>query len=216
MTASAQVPHVAGLAFDSMAESYDASFTESSIGRSQRNVVWRAAERIFQPGEHILELNCGTGEDALYLASLGLHVTACDASEKMIARALDRLLLSDASDMVEFNILPNEQIGTLPAELRFNGAFSNFSGLNCTADLAPLASELNRRLNHGASLLFCVSTRVCLWETLYYVMKGRFRKAFRRWSGVTEASVSGHSFAVYYPTVATIRQIGRASCRERV
>ncbi|HEY4354657.1 MAG TPA: class I SAM-dependent methyltransferase [Acidobacteriaceae bacterium] len=215
MTASAQAPRVAGLAFDSMAESYDASFTESSIGRSQRDVVWRAAERAFKPGEHILELNCGTGEDALHLASLGMRVTACDASEKMISCALDRILAGPSPDSVEFNILPNEQLGQLSTELRFDGAFSNFSGLNCTENLVPVVDELNRRLNRGASLLFCVSTRICIWETLYYVAKGRFRKAFRRWSGVTQVNVSGYSFWVYYPTVATLRRIFQPHFRLR-
>lgn len=206
MTASMRASHVAGLAFDTMAEDYDAAFTDSSIGRAQRNVVWRAARRIFQPGSHILELNCGTGEDALYLASHGLRVTACDASEKMISRAMDRLLASSSSENVEFNILPNEQLDQLPTELHFDGAFSNFSGLNCTENLTPLVEELNRKLIPGASLLFCLSTRVCVWETLYYLGKGRIRKAFRRWSGSTNANVSGHAFAVYYPTVAGLRR----------
>ena len=48
--------------------SYDDLFTRSAIGRAQREVVWKILFRHFDPGDHILELNCGTGEDAVFLA----------------------------------------------------------------------------------------------------------------------------------------------------
>ena len=56
------------LAFDSLAAKYDDLFTRSMIGRAQRGAVWDALIDTFEPGSHILELNCGTGEDALFLA----------------------------------------------------------------------------------------------------------------------------------------------------
>ena len=87
---SAVCSHQAGLAFDSLAERYDDIFTNSLIGRAQRHAVWTVATQTFQRGDHILELNCGTGEDALFLARLGMSVFACDASEKMIAVATRR------------------------------------------------------------------------------------------------------------------------------
>ena len=54
------------LAFDSLAAKYDDLFTRSMIGRAQRGVVWDALIDTFEPGAHILEVNCGTGEDALF------------------------------------------------------------------------------------------------------------------------------------------------------
>ena len=41
----------------------------------------------FTPGQSILEINCGTGIDALHLASRGVRVDAFDAAPGMIARA---------------------------------------------------------------------------------------------------------------------------------
>ena len=32
----------------------------------------------------VLEIGCGTGEDALFLAQQGIHITATDASEEML------------------------------------------------------------------------------------------------------------------------------------
>ena len=40
----------------------------SLIGRAQRRVVTKELDRIFHSGQRILELNCGTGVDALHLA----------------------------------------------------------------------------------------------------------------------------------------------------
>ena len=51
--------------FDAMAAAYARSFTESAIGRYMRAAVWRWLDAAFQPGDRVLELNCGTGEDAV-------------------------------------------------------------------------------------------------------------------------------------------------------
>ena len=44
---SAALEHQAGLAFDSLAEPYDELFTDSLIGRAQRDAVWNVASRTF-------------------------------------------------------------------------------------------------------------------------------------------------------------------------
>ena len=43
MNSVARDVHLAGRAFDTIAESYDSLFTTSMIGRSQRAAVWRKA-----------------------------------------------------------------------------------------------------------------------------------------------------------------------------
>jgi ubiquinone/menaquinone biosynthesis C-methylase UbiE len=86
----------AGAAFDRVATQYDEVFTHSCIGRAQRQLVHRELEAIFVRGCRILDLNCGTGEDALHFGARGVEVLACDASPAMIevargAAADDRL-----------------------------------------------------------------------------------------------------------------------------
>ena len=55
--------------FDGLAADYDRSFTASAIGQRMRAAVWRRMDAAFGPGDHVLELNCGTGEDAVYLVT---------------------------------------------------------------------------------------------------------------------------------------------------
>ena len=197
---------IAGAAFDTLAPGYDALWTRSVIGRSQRSLVWREALRVFQPGSHILELNCGTGEDALFLARAGMQVTACDASHGMIREAETRKAAEDPDAAIRFLPIASEDVAQIPAPRHFDGVFSNFSGLNCVRDLPALAGVLHTRLAPGAPLLLCLSTRFCLWEMAFYLLQGKPRKAFRRCGGVSEANLHGLRFPVYYPTLLQVRR----------
>jgi len=201
MMAEALPTTQAGLAFDTLAEDYDAHFTQSHVGRAQRDVVWREAEVVFHGRASILELNCGTGEDALFLAARGHQVTALDASRAMIERATCRRDLEAPAAAIDFRVLPTEQLASLPPQA-FDAVFSNFSGLNCIDDLSAVAAELAQRTLAGAPLLFCISTRFCLWEFVWYLLRANPRKAMRRWSGHSTATLNGIAVTVHYPTIA--------------
>ena len=209
MISSADDLHLAGNAFDAIAESYDSLFTTSMIGRAQRSAIWRKAKTVFQAGDRVLELNCGTGSDALFLASLGAEVTACDASAGMIRQARARRLHEAPRAAVDFRVLCTERLQELPPHLGFDGVFSNFSGLNCVADLANTAHLLAGRTCPGAQLLLCLSTRFCVWEMLHYLFQGDVSKAFRRCRGAVQVRMRAHSLPVYYPTVhCLVRSFG--------
>lgn len=196
----------AGAVFDRLAASYDRDFTGSLIGRAQRNSVWKVLLRSFHPKDNILELNCGTGEDAFFLASNDITVFACDASQQMIARANQRLNLSSPPHRATFYHLPTERIAELDQTVEWDGAFSNFSGLNCIEDLKPVANSLARLVRPGGHLLLCLSTRFCLIEILYYLRQGQISKAFRRCKGHSIARINDAVLPVYYPTIGMLRR----------
>jgi len=207
VTAYAIAQPQAALVFDQMAREYDDVFTRSMIGRAQRDAVWSVLTRNFQSGDHILELNCGTGEDALFLARNAISVTACDASEQMIQTASNRLHTEAPNAPIQFLLLPTELLGKLQPSAPFGGAFSNFSGLNCVADLEQTAKDLAMLLPPKAPLLICLSTRFCLWEMVWFLLHGKFRKAFRRCSGCATAKIGEFTVVVYYPTVGKLQKL---------
>lgn len=196
----------AGAAFDRLAPSYDDTFTDSLIGRAQRSVVWKALHNTFHAHDRLLELNCGTGEDAFFLASLDISVLSCDASRQMISQAHSRQERERPSPAIIFRHLSTERIAELDPTAPFDGAFSNFSGLNCVADLAPVAADLAALTRPHSSLLLCLSTRYCLLEILYYLLRGQPRKALRRCQGRAQASLDGAPLTVYYPTLRQLRR----------
>ena len=203
----AQAFSLAGRAFDSLAAEYDEIFTESRIGRAQRDAVWRVLEKTFHPGDHVLELNCGTGEDAFFLGRRGVSVLACDASAEMVAVGERRLLAKAPGVPIEFRQLPTELIADLGPTLSFDGVFSNFSGLNCVADLRATAAALSTLVRPGASLLLCLSTRYCLAEIVHFLCRGNPKKAFRRCNGYSAARFGGVEIGVYYLTVRQLRAV---------
>ena len=203
--AIAQSP--AALVFDQLAKEYDDVFTNSMVGRAQRDAVWSVLTRIFRSGDHVLELNCGTGEDAFFLAHNGISVTACDASEQMIQVATGRQCEEALEVPVQFSLLPTERIRDLQPSSQFDGIFSNFSGFNCIPDLKQTAEDLATLLSPGAPLLVCLSTRFCIWEMLWFTLHGNFRKASRRCFGHAIARVGELTVDVYYPTIRQLQTL---------
>ena len=75
-------------AFDPAAREYDAEFTDQLLGQWLRECVWKHTP--FTAPMTILELGCGTGEDARHFARMGISVLATDASGEMIAVAREK------------------------------------------------------------------------------------------------------------------------------
>lgn len=200
-------PDPAAAAFDRLAEDYDAAFTDSNVGRAQRSAVWTCAKTIFKPGSRILELNCGTGEDAVHFAREGFRITACDVSPRMVAKAREKSSQVRTSERLEFHVRSTETIAELSVSEPFAGVFSNFSGLNCVRDLKSLAISLEPIVLPGAPLLLCFSTRYCLWEMTWHLLRADLTRSFRRWSGYHETRLGGVILPIYYPTCRKIRDL---------
>jgi ubiquinone/menaquinone biosynthesis C-methylase UbiE len=180
------------VAFDQIAESYDDLWTHTAIGQLQRAAFWRHVGPLFTPGQTILDLGCGTGEDALHLSARGIKVIATDGSPEMVRVARSR--------GVDARLCRIEDIAGIDES--FNGVISNFGALNCVESLPDLREDLARLIGPGGYFAACVLGRFCLWESIWYSLHGNVRKATRRWGGKTSSSLG---LTVYYPTVRHIR-----------
>ena len=172
--------------FDIIAEKYDASFSESLTGKEQRNQsrkhLWR-----FLSGKknlQVLEINCGTGEDAFWLASLGHTVTATDQSAEMIRMAENKSRDHLQNNFPRFIQCSFEELANTFPEKQYDLIFSNFAGLNCVepGKLADLKTGIQSLLKENGRLAVVLFGKYTVWETFYYLLKADFRKAFRRWS----------------------------------
>lgn len=199
----------AALAFDRIANSYDELFTNTAIGRAQRKQVWSRLLAAFPQGSRILELNCGTGEDARFLARRGRTVLACDASAAMLDVARSRECEDErelAKRRLQYCHIANEDLGSLCSEELFDGAFSNFSGLNCLSNLKTFASDLANLIRIDGRLLICVWSRLCAAEVIWFVAHGQAKKALRRLRGKATARLGEMTISISYPSVREIRQ----------
>ena len=189
--------------WDAAAEKYGDAFTGTHVGRMWREAVQIDLEAAFTPGSVVLELNCGTGIDAIHLANRGVAVLACDISLRMIELARQNAVTAGVRDRIDFRVLATEQLARLETEILFDGAFSNFSGLNCVQDLAAVRSSLSRRLKPGARVLLCMLGRYGIWERLWHLYH-------REWSQVLRTPQTrevGDSVVVQYPSQRSIVEV---------
>jgi ubiquinone/menaquinone biosynthesis C-methylase UbiE len=194
--------------FDALAGRYDETFTTSKIGCAQRASVWKELEKAFHPGDRVLEIGCGTGVDACFLAERGVAVVACDSSPQMLNLAIRRIKENRRDRSVRPHLLAAEDIASLPSR-SFDGAFSNFGALNCVKELQQFARDLAILLKPGATALLCWIGPCCAWEIAWYLTQGNPAKAFRRLrrGGVTARLSESASVRVHYPSIRRLRRI---------
>jgi SAM-dependent methyltransferase len=176
-------------AFDPIAREYDELWTRSPVGRLQRAAVWRRLDGLFHPGDSVLDLGCGTGEDAIHLGQRGIRVSAIDASPQMVHLACERGVSARVSEI--------ERIDALTG--RFEGAISNFGAFNCVEHVDRVASALAALIRPGGYAVLCTIGRFCLWESLDYAARLDLGRAFRRLRARGTWSRTG--LRVYYPSV---------------
>jgi ubiquinone/menaquinone biosynthesis C-methylase UbiE len=202
---SAIHPDVRRVAFDGIASSYDCTFTYSRIGQAQREPMWRAMRKAFQPGDRVLDLGCGTGVDACFLAERGVHVRAVDCSSEMIRVAEQRVACVGKQDSVELQVLAIEQLEQLRGRGPFDGVVSNFGALNCVEDMRSVAKAMAELLRPGATALLCFLGPNCLWEVCWHLAHGNPKKALRRWKKASVARLAdGSTLQVQYPSVKSL------------
>ncbi len=193
---------MSGAAFDDAAARYDDEFTRSAVGGLQREAVHRhLLRRVLVGGESVLELGCGTGEDALFLARQGCRVLATDASPVMLRQAGEKARVAGLAGRVRLERLdladPPASLAGGPVDL----LFSNFGALNCLSreQLARLGHAAAGWVRPGGRAVLVVMPRACLVESAYFLARGRWREARRRWDGgPVEARVADGTVATWY------------------
>lgn len=193
--------------FDIAALSYDVSFTHSNIGIEQRKQVYQYLDTIISTSKklNVLELNCGTGYDANYIANKHHKVLATDISEQMISVATSKY----KADNLNFKV---QDIRSLKTNFSpsYDLIFSDFGGFNCLdkKDIKAFFKKAFSLLNPEGRIVLVIMPYNTLWEKLYFSLKGDFKKATRRKKDTfTFANVSGVPVKTWYYNSKDIKGI---------
>ena len=155
------------------------------------------------PSSTVLDLGCGTGEDAVFLAQHGFKVTGVDPSSGMIEQAMMKAKAASVSPT--FICLRAEDLSALPAG-SFQGIISNFAALNNVEDFVGVLAQCARILVPGGTMILCLLNQYCLWETASFLLRGKPGKAFRRWhSDSVPANVGDGVVPVFYRSAHSVR-----------
>jgi len=199
-------------AFDTIAENYDSTFTHSKIGKAQREIVWNYLDNILANKKNlkILELNCGTGEDAIWFAKRGHSVLATDQSDKMIQITRQKAIDNKLSDFIEMKKVDLINIEDSNLSKTYDLIFSNFGGINCLTfdDLYKLPDVLNKLINPSGRIIMTIMPTFCVWEMIYFTIKLNLKKAFRRSSTKrVKVNLNGEELSVEYYTPVLVNKL---------
>jgi len=147
-----------------------------------REKMWQTLTGTFPAGSRLLDLGCGTGIDAAYLADRGYSVMATDWSPAMVERTRARLTEHRLEKQASARVLGIHELDQLSGE-QFDGIYSDLGPLNCAPDLAATARACAALLRPGGRIVASVIGRVCPWEVGYYAAHRDWRRAFLRWTG---------------------------------
>lgn len=172
------------------AQPWDASYRDGpapwDIGGPQPAILRLAGEGAF--GGSVLDAGCGTGENALHIASLGLHVLGVDvaatavsiAREKAVARGID-------ADFVVADALHLDRLGRVFGTVLDCGLFHSFDSDERRDYVATLASVTSRG---GNLYVLCFSDVDPETAGPHPIGEQELRAAFKPSSGWSVASVS--------------------------
>ena len=160
-------------AYDAVAPDYDRQMSGDAW---MRQVLWDHYLRRFRPGQRVLDVSCGTGTDAIFLAQHGISVVGIDLSPGMIAALREKVAAAKVADRVQGHVLDFAELASWHTT-RFDGIISAFAGLNGVADLRPFAASAARILGPGSHLIVHLLSRWSLWEALGLVAHGEWEQA---------------------------------------
>jgi ubiquinone/menaquinone biosynthesis C-methylase UbiE len=189
----------AAQAFTGQSPVFDELYSADTIINYKRDRVRKQVLKNIEPGASILELNCGTGEDAIFFAHKGFKVHATDISGGMLYQLVQKLDKYKLNKKVSFELCSYTNLQELKNKGPYDLIFSNFAGLNCTGELDKVLASLSSLLNPNGVATLVILPKFCLWETLL-LFKGKFRTAFRRFfsSKGRKARVEGTYFKCWY------------------
>jgi SAM-dependent methyltransferase len=169
---------------------WDASYLDRpppwDIGAPQPAISRLADEGAFAGA--VLDAGCGTGENALHVASLGLHVLGFDVAETAVSSAREKAAARGMStEFVVADALRLERLGRTFETVLDCGLFHTFDGDERREYLAGLASVTSKGGELHVLCFSDVGSAVC---GPHPVSEQELRAAFAAGAGWSVASVS--------------------------
>lgn len=183
-------------AFDAYAEEYDGHFTQSPIGILQRKRVFHYLAPLLSKEKNVLELNCGTGEDALAISPFVNSVLATDISEDMI-------LVANAKKKNIKNVCfePRDTRSLHKGlQKKYDIVFSDFGGLNCLSkqELQQFSKDIFPFIEKDGKLILVIMGRKCVWENLLFWKQKDSRYKRRETLKGIDTKINSSTFLTYY------------------
>jgi ubiquinone/menaquinone biosynthesis C-methylase UbiE len=190
---------IAEKAFTRQSVKFDQLYSTDAIIQYKRKRVRDHIDELVVSSSAMLELNAGTGEDAIYFAGKGHRVHATDISAGMLEMISKKIAGKEVQEHISMERCSFNDLNGLQKRGPYDHVYSNFGGLNCTPQLDKVLVSLSSVIKPGGTVTLVVISKFCLWETLL-LFRGKFKTAFRRFFSKQgrAANVEGTSFLCWY------------------
>ncbi|HEY4108861.1 class I SAM-dependent methyltransferase [Puia sp.] len=195
-------------AFSRQALVFDEYDAGNTIIHYKRQRVRTHVLSLLAPGSTILELNSGTGTDAIFFAREGHRVHATDIAEGMQARLREKVRAQHLDGIISTELRSFTDLANLSDKGPYDCIFSNFAGLNCTRELDKVLHSFAPLVKPGGLVTLVILPRFSLWETAM-LFRGKFKTAFRRMLSGRKgapAHVEGVHFRCWYYSPSFVRR----------
>ena len=194
-------------AFTEQSKIFDKLYGHDAIIQYKRQRVRDHMLACLPLGSKLLELNCGTGEDALYFAGKGFRVHATDLSAGMLRMLKAKKATEEMAARITTECCSFNQLGKLQDQGPYDHIYSNFGGFNCTGTLEKALHSLDPLLKPGGAVTLVIISKFCLWELLL-LFRGRFKTAFRRFFSARGrmAHMEGRYFTCWYYSASDVKK----------
>jgi len=165
------------IAYDIFSKDYDLGFLNNNIGTLCRKRVHAYLKRYIKENSFVLDIGCGTGEDALYVASLNCSVDAIDISKEMLKIAKNKSKSNPCGYRVRFL---KESVNSLKYNRDYDFVLLNFGVFNFIDDIPSFVEFIGKSLRDGGFLFIVSYNKLNFWEIIYFFIKKEISEIFRR------------------------------------
>jgi len=193
-------------AFSRQSTCFDEADNQNPILQWMRFRVREHVLGIWKPRERILEMNAGTGLDAIFFAEKDFYIHATDNSPGMLTVLNKKIIEMHLENRITTQRCSFLEIGKVNSG-KFDHIFSNFGGLNCTDKLEDVIKGFTPLLKPGGTVTLVIMPPVCPWELLH-LFKGNLKLAFRRLKkNGAPSHLEGINFTTWYYSSAGVTKM---------
>lgn len=161
-------------------------------------MAWMRKENVallqqeFPKQSRLLEIGCGTGEEAILLAQAGHTILATDISPGMARITIEKVKAAGLEQHVKVIALPGGHLNAILPVKRFDGAYASFGSLNCEPNLRQFVHNLANLLHPDSKFVFTIMARWAFFEIGWHLFHKEAQQGVRRLkTGWQSANLNG-------------------------
>ncbi len=198
--------------WDAYAEEYAALPKSGGVYLLTKTLMHRIVQKYMGKSQnhHVLDFNCGTGNDFPYFLENNWKVTGVDGSRGMLNKAHENFEDSiKAGRLSLYEILTENMHQNMFEANSFDLIFSVTGGFSYLTDEQLLRTNrmLSNWLKPNGVLVVANLNRFCISEALYFLAKRNRKRGLQRFSQKTEVNILGESYTMYLRSVYKLKSL---------